>query len=416
MFKYIILLLCLLITIAIIITLTRNDSSESSIVSPKILEIQSIDTMKLSRDIAREKLNDPSYNIDIDTQVSNIAATGATHIALGTPYDDEFIPFLKRWVTAARKYELNVWYRGNMAGWEGWFDYPRIDRQTHKQQIVRFILNNPDIFEDGDLFSSCPECENGGPGDPRMNNDLKGHRTFIIEEYEEVKKAFATIDKDVQSNLFSMNGDVAELVMDRETTAALDGIVTIDHYVKEPERLIKDIRRIHKHSGGNIVLGEYGAPIPDIHGNMSDEEQAAWIRESLDLIAQEKSVIGINYWVNQGGSTRIWSDTYEPLPAVTALNNVFKPKILTGTVTRPSGRPISEITIQSKYFQTVTSNEKFNIPVIDEETIEFDKNRYIKQRIYVPDDSTEVYVIMQPSSYSFSDVLADFIFKLNPFR
>ena len=63
-----------------------------------------------------------------------------------------------------------------------------------------------------------------------------------------------------------MNGDVAKLVMDKQTTASMDGIVVIDHYVATPEQLALDIRRIAEGSGGNVVLGEFGVPIPNIHG------------------------------------------------------------------------------------------------------------------------------------------------------
>src|SRR3989304_760988 len=68
----------------------------------RIWPVQAIDTMKYSRDLAREKLNDPSFDAVIDEQVRIIAETGATHVAIATPYDEEFLPFLTRWVSAAR--------------------------------------------------------------------------------------------------------------------------------------------------------------------------------------------------------------------------------------------------------------------------------------------------------------------------
>src|SRR3990167_8157982 len=68
----------------------------------RFFQVQSIDTMKYSRDVAREKLKDFSYDKEIETQVKNIAETGASHVAIATPYDDEFLPFLRRWVKAAR--------------------------------------------------------------------------------------------------------------------------------------------------------------------------------------------------------------------------------------------------------------------------------------------------------------------------
>src|SRR3989344_2717782 len=221
-------------------------------------EFQSIDTMKYSRDIAREKLGDLEFDSVINQQVRDISETGATHVAIATPYDEEFYPFLKRWVDAARKNNLHVWFRGNWSGWEGWFGYPKITREEHLKKTEKFILNHKDIFSDGDVFSPCPECENGGSGDPRRTGDAAGHKKFLIDEYKVTKEAFRQIKKNVASNYASMNGDVAKLVMDRPTTAALGGVVTIDHYVATSEKLVSDIEFIAQASGGKVVLGEFG--------------------------------------------------------------------------------------------------------------------------------------------------------------
>ena len=100
--------------------------------------------------------------------------------------------------------------------------------------VERFILENPEIFEDGDIFTSCTECENGGPGDPRATGDITGFRNFLIEEYQVTKDAFEKINKKVDSNFYSMNGDVAYLIMDKDTTEKLGGVVVMDHYVERP--------------------------------------------------------------------------------------------------------------------------------------------------------------------------------------
>lgn len=306
---------------------TENNFGLKIPIAPQINDfrkITSIDTMKYSRDLAREKLNSVTFDEIINQQVSEISATGATHITISTPYDEEFLPFLKRWVTTARTYQLKVWFRGNLSGWEKWFNYPSIGRDEHTNAIVKFIKSNPDLFEDGDIFVTCNECENGGPGDPRHNGDLLGHRKFLITEYNEAKKAFEQINKKVHSNFISMNGDVARLVMDRETTRALGGIVALDHYVKTPEVLASDLKSIAKKSEGKIVLGEFGAPIPDIHGAMTGKEQADWIDETLGRIFQMPEVIAINYWVSTGGSTNLWLSNGEKRPAVDVVTNYFK--------------------------------------------------------------------------------------------
>ena len=128
--------------------------TSQAMASERFFEVQSIDTMKYSRDTAGEMLTKPSFDDVIDQQVKNIAGTGATHVAIGTPYDNQFIPFLARWVKVARRYKLKVWFRGNLSGWEGWFGYEKINREQHKQGIRAFITKNSNLFEDGDIFSS----------------------------------------------------------------------------------------------------------------------------------------------------------------------------------------------------------------------------------------------------------------------
>lgn len=220
----------------------------------RFFKIQAIDTMKYSRDKAREGLSDEV----IESQVRAIKESGATHVALGTPYDPEFVPFTKKWVTAARKYGLLVWFRGNASGWEKWFDYPQIYEKEHTSIINTFILNNPDLFENGDVFTTCPECENGGPGDPRKTGKVAEFREFLVTEHHVADAAFQQINKDVITNYYSMNGDVARLVMDEDTTQKLGHVVTVDHYVKTPEQLVSDLSNMADRSKGDIVLGEWG--------------------------------------------------------------------------------------------------------------------------------------------------------------
>lgn len=338
--------------------------------------VQSVDTMKFSRDTAREMLTKPEFDIVIEQQISDIAKTGATHVAIGTPYDEEFVPFLKRWVAVARKYNLNVWYRGNFSGWEGWFEYKKIGREEHLKLTEAFIKKHPDLFEDGDIFVSCPECENGGPGDPRMNGDAEGHKKFLIEEYILVKKLFADMDKHVIANYYSMNGDVARLIMDRKTTKALDGVIAIDHYVKSSRQLLTDISEYAKQSGGRVVLGEWGAPIPDIHGPMTEEEQAAYIDESFKILLESDDIEAINYWVSRGGSTELWKSENEPKLGAAALTKYFKPYVIRGTITDPNGRKLDEITITTTEKTALASDGEYSIGALKGDQVTVIKQGY----------------------------------------
>ncbi len=302
--------------------------------------VQSIDTVKYSRDLARAKMTDEKFDVTIDNQVRLIAETGATHVAIGTPYDIEFDPFMKKWVSAARKHGLLIWFRGNLSGWEEWFEYPKITKEEHLAGIEDFITRNHDLFVSGDIFTSCTECENGALGDPRFAQNLEEYRTFLINEYSVMRELFRNNGKNVTSNYFAMNGDVAKLVMDKETTRSLGGVITIDHYTKSPQELSHYIKEIVETSGGKVVIGEFGVPIPDIHGSMDEAQKEHWLMQTLSLLAQNPNIIGINYWVSHGGSTHLWNDLNEPETTVTVLAKFYTPKAVEISLKDVIGNPI----------------------------------------------------------------------------
>lgn len=107
----------------------------------------------------------------------------------------------------------------------------------------------------------------------------------------------------------------------------LGGIVTVDHYVKDPVQLKKDIDFIAKKSHAKVILGEFGAPIPDITGNMTEQQQADWIQKALSLLSNDKNLIGLNYWVGEGGSTAIWNENGQPKRAYGIIAKYFKNQI-----------------------------------------------------------------------------------------
>jgi len=365
-------------------------------------QVQSIDTMKYSRDLSGQVKNDPKFDAVIDAQIKQIAATGATHMAIGTPYDDTFLPVLHRWVASARKYHLNVWFRGNFAGWEKWFGFSRIDRPTHLKLTESFVLNNKDLFIDGDIFTSCPECENGGPGDPRQTGDVAGHRQFLKDEYRVLVKSFSVIGRRVTANYFSMNGDVAKLIMDAATTKDLGGVVVIDHYVATPEKLVADIKSISEKSGGLVVLGEFGAPIPDIHGRLDEFHQAEWIKNALSLLSRTPQLIGINYWVGVGGSTQLWLENGKALQAAAVITSYFSPGQSKITVRNSAGKIIQgEINYLDRGYSTDTRGEIL-LPQTDSSVqIKVTSAGYREVYLTIGPSATQVSVELEPEHRKF---------------
>ncbi|MDP1689252.1 MAG: hypothetical protein Q8L47_03955 [bacterium] len=372
---------------------------------PKFWQVQSIDTVKYSRDLAREKMEDAKFDAVIEKQMAQIASTGATHVALGTPYDKEFLPFLKRWVASARKHNLKVWFRGNWSGWEGWFEYPIITRDEHISKTENFILDNGNLFQDGDIFTACPECENGGLGDPRNNGDVTGHRNFLIKEHKVMESAFRKIGKKVIYNFNSMNGDVARLIMDKKTTTALGGVVTIDHYVRTPEKLALDIQEISKQSGGVIVLGETGVPIPDIHGRITDEAQAKWMKDALGYLTKMPEVIGVNYWLSYGGATSLWRDNGTPKPIVDTLKSYYTPKVFSGYIMDTLNKPIALAKIRSgSASATSLANGYFEIPYVPENEsiyLSITAEGYVSKVITTYDLNNKIEIQLEKSKEGF---------------
>lgn len=369
----------------------------------KIWKIQSIDTVKYSRDLARDKLFDQDFQVEIDTQIKNIATAGATHVAIGTPYDEEFLPYLKRWVTAARKYNLKVWFKGNWSGWENWFDYPPISPEDHINKTRDFILLNSYLFENGDIFSSCPECENGVIGDPRTGK-VNEFRRFLVDEANASNKAFKSIDKQVASNYFPLNGDVAMLVMDENTTANLGGVVVVDHYAADVDNLKSYLLQLIKQSKGEIVIGEFGAPIDDIHGNFDEQMQSEWIKNAFDVIYKIPKVVGINYWTNMDSSTSLWNKNNSPKLALSVLESAYKPKVAKIILIDNKNKYIKNaLVLYSNGFVVSNSDGEIKIPYLNEsEIIRVSKDGYYERIITVHSINKDNRIVLskKPSVFS----------------
>jgi len=56
---------------------------------------------------------------------------------------------------------------------------------------------------------------------------------------------------------------------------------------------------------------------------MSEVEQAEWVRGVLELLSENTNVIGLNYWINTGGSTEIWRKDGTSKAAAVELKSFF---------------------------------------------------------------------------------------------
>ena len=319
----------------------RNDPTP---VRETLFPVQCIDTMKLSRDKAREFERAGKRDVVIKNQIDTIASLGANCVAIGTPYNDEFFPVLTAWVKEARSRHLRVWFRGNFAEWEGWFNYPKnMSTQAHIKKTEQFILAHPDLFEDGDIFTPAPEAENGGPFNP-VNSAAKTvrFRRFLIDEQKTSENAFKQINKSVTTNWLSMSGGVAKHVLDEKTTQELGYVVTIDHYVASVADMKSYVDFFADTNRSEVVLGEFGAPIPDINGLMTETEQAEFVEDLLEsLYGEKKKVIGVNYWTLTDSSTALLNSLGKEKKVAATLKKYYLPGVLAGTIRNSIGEPVN---------------------------------------------------------------------------
>jgi hypothetical protein len=299
-----------------------------------------------------------------------------------------------------------VWFRGNFSGWEGWFEYPRISSAEHTSKTRAFILNHPDLFANGDIFSPCPECENGGDGDPRRTGKVSEYRNFLVLERQVSEAAFSSIGKKVGTPYPSMNADVARLIMDKKTTAALGGIVVIDHYVKSTDQFRQDIIDIGKKSGGDVALGEFGAPIPDLQGTLTESGQAAYVEKLMGaLYRQNASVPLVNYWTLSGGSTALLNDNGTRRKAYYVVQKYFTAPYVSGTAINKLGDKLGNVSIQVtdgiySYSMTTSSDGSFRVFLPNEATtVTVGNSEYKAQNVTLTKSNggSELLLILVPT-------------------
>jgi hypothetical protein len=329
---------------------------------------QCIDTMKYSRDAARELVADPNLESMVAQEMQLIKDAGGTCASVGTPYDEEFVPYLSVWVRQAREKGLNVWFRGNMAGWEGWFDYPKLaSTRQHHEGIYKFITSHKDLFKPGDIFTPAPEPENGIMGDPRDSDaNREMFLKFIPESYSNCREAFAKIDTGVTCGYFSYNGDVARDVVTPDLISQSGNALVVDHFVSDPDNLVKDLRGMHDKFHVPIVLGEFGAPINDVHGEMDEQGQKDYLSKLLARLYKERGIIqGLNYWVLRGGSTAMVNPDLTPRPAYDAVKAFYLPGQVRGTVTNTLGETVADLDLSVAQYEARATTDGLGNYVIN---------------------------------------------------
>lgn len=329
----------------LIFSICMTRSAYAGNVQRTFWKYQCIDTMKTSRDRARSVPKEGNPRGVIVGELEMIKDLGGNCVAVGTPYDEEFIPYLKMWAEEAHKRNLTVWFRGNFSRWEGWYGYPKdLTPSDHLKLTEEFIKNHSDLFADGDAFDPCPECEGYGPWN--VPEDNASYLQFRQLQVLTLDRLFANLRKKVITNRLSTIGGRARDVYDAETIRELRGMVTIDHYVENTEDMETYIRYFSDEFGAQTFVGEFGAPNPGINGEMDEDEQASFIESIFEVLYENrKDVSGINYWVLRDGTTSLLNPDGTYRKAAYIIKSFYKPSDFSFTITDSFGDPLEKVQI-----------------------------------------------------------------------
>lgn len=366
-----------------------NAQKNSEPIAGKLWTIQSVDTMKTSRDKARTELNNPEYDKEIEKEVKAIKHLGANYITINTPYDEEFKPYLERWIRIARYNGLKIWFRGNWSNWEGWFGYSKsLSPENHISNTHNFITSNPELFKDGDIFESCPECENAQywihPSDDQAFNE------FLRKQLHSNKEAFKKINKKVITNIASIDGGRAKESLDLKTIAAYDHLVAIDHHVKTPV-VMEEYIKFFGEKKAKVVISEFGAPIPEINSQLSEADQARFVESIFEEFYKAKSIVrGINYFVSSGGTSALLNDDLTPRETYEIVRNYYTPGVVKGKVTNTLGEPLADVIVETDSDNLIQSTRT---------------DKYGKYRISVPPRS--IKLLAGAGEYTIEDKFVD---------
>ncbi len=407
---YTILLLATFLFFSYHIIKPLKNVSSATTTTQTLWKYQCIDTMKTSRDRERNWREQNNLHQSIPKQVALIKSLGANCIAIDTPYDDEFLPYLTQWVYEARKNNLHIWFRGNFSSWEGWFGYPKtMTSQTLLSKTSTFIKKNAALFADGDIFTPAPEAENGGEFNQVEPDEYVAFRAFLIAEYTTTKKAFAAIGKQVDVNWLSMNGGLAKRMLDQPTVSQIGNKVTIDHYIANPSDMTTYINYFAKTFNAKVIVGEFGSPIPEINGAMTEDQQANFV-DSLfaKLYLSRDKVDAVNYWVLYDSSTALLNPNGTNRKVAAVVQKYFKPLQITGIIKDPFGNLIRSVSVVDDTFHIkFTTNDKGEFSFLlpnEKNKLTFTKNTYGSLTTTIkPNQENTFTLTMIPKSESMWD-------------
>lgn len=257
-------------------------------------------------------------------------------VALAVPYDN--LTKYTNYVADARTKGFKIWHRSHWNRWQGDNGTSAdMTAQEYLDDTYDFIVDNSTLFADGDLFTTCVECNNAdgvNTTDPFRTTgsfDFTKYNRFCRDQVTYANAAFTAIGKSVRTNLLSFSLSLLDLsgqsldsgdsgngsgFDNADMVSYFDSIITIDHYLSSTYRTgstyatpyESDLNKIKlAFPSCRIMIGEWGFHTESAG---SDGEQYGVYDAVSKVIRNRTDVVGLNYW-NHLGQTQssIWTDS-----------------------------------------------------------------------------------------------------------
>lgn len=271
--------------------------------------IRSVDVMKYSKDVV---CNPPSDTF-IATQVQKAKELGANYIAISTPYNNpscgDSLALTKKWVAAIRAQGLSVWHRHMGLSFEGLYGIPKKYNDDYLQLISNYIIENKDLFKDGDIFTPTPEPDTAGIGGVTYCDKVcafKDNAEFNqwIRNAQLVSKlSFAQIGlPNLKIGYYGTSGFIVvgennpdwfgKSFLEPATVTAMDNVIAMDSYPESYGGNMKTVLdKAHEiWPNATFMIGEWGT-ISASNETIANEQ----IMSTMSS-AKRSYVSGFNYW------------------------------------------------------------------------------------------------------------------------
>lgn len=293
--------------------------------------LKGVDVMKFTKDTMT---NQPSDQ-EIQNIVSAVKSMNVTHISVSIPMDSDAdypaggkpsprtsAALAQKWADTIHGAGLKVIWRGTWSGIEGIYGFPKRvganrfptglaataetdGSNTWLGKTYQYILNNPNLFQAGDVWAPLPERTEGIFSDSTsfLPHTSPGLQTNFVNFFNDLKtvsdRAFSRLGRTgvltgMTANNYSevVSGWLPQSLFD------VNGIVAIDYYGinHSAAEMEYDIRNMFKTRGKPVFLQEWG---DYWNSGMSQTDRAQYLTgvySVIERLANEGVLAGFNYW------------------------------------------------------------------------------------------------------------------------